>query len=115
MNSVDESAALFVYGALLDRSLRERLLGRAVLASSAWLPGYERSRGRHYYVVKRDGARTEGLLLEGLGPRDFELLDRYEEVPSLYVREQVEVIDAQGANRCCWIFLPTARLLDASD
>ncbi|HXR25836.1 MAG TPA: gamma-glutamylcyclotransferase family protein [Candidatus Binataceae bacterium] len=111
MNSADESAALFVYGSLIDSDLRERLLGRAVAASSAWLPGYERRRGRHYYVVKHDGARTDGLLLEGLGPRDFALLERYEEVPVLYVRERVEVIDEHGATRSCWLYLPTARLL----
>jgi len=111
MNSDDESGALFVYGTLIDRDLRERLIGRAVSASPALLPGYERRRGRHYYVVKRDGARADGLLLEGLNERDFALLDRYEDVPRLYVRERVEVIDEHGAARRCWLYLPTARLL----
>jgi gamma-glutamylcyclotransferase (GGCT)/AIG2-like uncharacterized protein YtfP len=115
MNPADESAALFAYGSLLDSDLRERLLGRAVPALSASLPDYERRRRRHYYVVKRDGARTDGLLLEGLGPRDFALLDRYEEVPRLYVRERVDVIDEHGASRQCWLYLPTPRLLNARD
>ncbi len=110
MNAADESAGLFVYGSLLDSDLRERLLGRAVPGSLTWLPDYERRRGRYYYVVKWDGARTDGLLLQGLPPRDFELLDRYEEVPRLYARERVEVIDEHGASRGCWLYLPTARL-----
>ena len=115
MNPAGETAALFVYGSLLDRGLRERLLGRAVSTSPTGLPDYERRRGRHYYVVKRDGARTDGFLLEGLGPSDFELLDRYEDVPRLYVREQVGVIDEHGASRGCWLYLPAAQLLSDPD
>ncbi len=115
MSTTDDSAALFVYGSLIDSDSRERLLGRAVSASPAWLSGYERRRGRYHYVVRCEGARTPGLILDGLTERDLEILDRYEETPILYVRERVEVIDAQGARRCCWIYLPTARLLDASD
>jgi gamma-glutamylcyclotransferase (GGCT)/AIG2-like uncharacterized protein YtfP len=107
--------ALFVYGSLIDSDLRERLLGRAVSTSPAWLLDYERRRGRYYYVVRCEGARTPGLILDGLTERDFEILDRYEERPILYVRERVQVIDANSDVRSCWLYLPTAKLLSLSE
>jgi len=110
MKSAEEST-LFVYGILLDEKLRERLLGRAVPAVSARLPDYERRRGRYFYIVKSDGARTPGLVLDGLLANDFEILDRYEDVPRLYVREKIDVIDEHGASLRCWIYLPSALLL----
>lgn len=115
MRSEDDTSALFVYGTLLVPDFRERLLGRQVTATPASLPGYERCRNRHHYVVRCSGAETPGLLLEGLDARDFEILDHYEEVPRLYVRERVDVIDEHGALRQCWLYLPTARLVDTPD
>ncbi|MFZ0889503.1 MAG: gamma-glutamylcyclotransferase family protein [Candidatus Binataceae bacterium] len=108
---MDENSALFVYGTLVEPRLRERVIGRPVEGIAARLPGYERRRGRYFYVVRREGGQTEGLLLTGLSPRDFEILDRYEEVPTLYTRERVEVIGAKGRAIGCWIYLPTSRLI----
>src|SRR5277367_6833944 len=100
--------ALFVYGSLLDADHRAALLGREVAAVPARMAGYERRRGRYFYIVERAGVETAGLVLSGLGERDFEVLDRYEEVPLLYTRVKVEVMDdAGGMARRCWVYLPT--------
>jgi gamma-glutamylcyclotransferase (GGCT)/AIG2-like uncharacterized protein YtfP len=106
-----QNSALFVYGSLLDTLHRAELLGREIAAAPARIVGYERRR-RHYYLAAREGAETDGLLLSGLGARDFGILDRYEEVPRLYTRERVMVVSADGAAIGCWIYLPTAILLD---
>jgi gamma-glutamylcyclotransferase (GGCT)/AIG2-like uncharacterized protein YtfP len=111
MTPEDDASALFVYGTLLDPGLRERLLGRQVAATPGRLHGYERRRNRHHYVVRSSDAETPGLLLEGLEARDFEVLDRYEDVPRTYVRERVEVVDEGGTSRRCWLYLPTTQLL----
>jgi gamma-glutamylcyclotransferase (GGCT)/AIG2-like uncharacterized protein YtfP len=106
-----EQQSLFVYGSLREASIRDELLGRAVRTVSARLPGYERHHRRYFYVVRRAGAQTTGLVLKGLSTPDFEILDRYEEVPSLYTRRQVEVVDAKGRRLRCWTYLPTLRLI----
>jgi gamma-glutamylcyclotransferase (GGCT)/AIG2-like uncharacterized protein YtfP len=102
---------LFVYGSLLEASVRERLLGRPVRTLPARLPDYERRRGRYHYVVKRAGREVEGRLILGLDRSDFERLDRYEEVPFLYTRERVEAIAGDGERLRCWLYVPTPRLL----
>ena len=98
---------LFVYGTLVEPATRERILGRRVEAVSALLPGYRRGRSRHFYIVRDLEATTAGMLLGGLGERDFTILDEYEEVPSLYLRERVAVISA-GRTVGAWVYLPTA-------
>jgi hypothetical protein len=99
------------YGSLLDAAHRTAVLGCEVAASSARLDGYERRRGRYFYIVERAGAETPGLVLSRLGARDFAVLDRYEEVPRLYTRAKIEVVDADGAALRCWVYLPTPALL----
>lgn len=107
-----QGSTLFVYGSLLDAAHRTELLGREVAAARARLAGYERRRRRHYYLAAREGGETEGLVLSGLVISDFEILDRYEEVPRLYTRERIIVVGADGAAIGCWIYLPTAILFD---
>jgi gamma-glutamylcyclotransferase (GGCT)/AIG2-like uncharacterized protein YtfP len=107
----DGDGDLFVYGSLLDASHRAALLGREVAAAPARMAGYERRRGRYFYIVERAGVETAGLVLSRLGERDFAVLDRYEEVPRLYTRVKVEVTDAGGAALRCWVYLPTPALL----
>jgi gamma-glutamylcyclotransferase (GGCT)/AIG2-like uncharacterized protein YtfP len=107
-----EESALFVYGTLLDRRFREKLLGRVVEELPARLAGYARRRARYFYAVKRDGAETEGVLLLDLSDRDFKILDEYEEVPHLYTRERVAVVDREGRSRECWIYLPPEGFFD---
>jgi gamma-glutamylcyclotransferase (GGCT)/AIG2-like uncharacterized protein YtfP len=108
----DSDGSLFVYGSLLDEAHRTALLGRAVVANSARLNRYERRRSRYFYIVEHVGAETAGLVLSGLRTRDFVVLDRYEEVPRLYTRVTIEVMDSSGGTaRRCWIYLPTPELL----
>ncbi|MGA8567906.1 MAG: gamma-glutamylcyclotransferase family protein [Candidatus Binataceae bacterium] len=108
----DSDGALFVYGSLLDAAHRAALLGREVAAAPARLEGYERRRGRYFYIVERAGVGTPGIVLNGLSERDFAMLDRYEEVPRLYTRVKIEVADAgSGAALRCWVYLPTPALL----
>ncbi len=87
-----------------------RLLGRRIESFPARLPGFAAGRRRHHYVVRRDGSEVEGAVLVGLTARDLEILDEYEDVPRLYRRERIEVIDAAGRRLECWIYLPTRRV-----
>jgi gamma-glutamylcyclotransferase (GGCT)/AIG2-like uncharacterized protein YtfP len=105
MNTDNE--LLFVYGTLINPAERLRLLGRPIEASPARLPGYTRGRKRYYFVAKLEDAVTDGAILEGLGAHDFEILDAYEEVPTLYTRERIEVVAADVSKIECWIYLPT--------
>ncbi|MHB8383339.1 MAG: gamma-glutamylcyclotransferase family protein [Candidatus Binataceae bacterium] len=98
---------LFVYGNLMEAAERSRLLGREVAAAPAILEGFERGRSRHYFVIRKSAAKVEGAIVRGLGPRDFEILDEYEEVPGLYTRERIEAADTQRRIVRCWIYLPT--------
>jgi gamma-glutamylcyclotransferase (GGCT)/AIG2-like uncharacterized protein YtfP len=108
-----DCGALFVYGSLLDEARRVEILGRKVATAPARLAGYERRRGRYFYIVERPGAETAGLVLSGLGERDFAVLDRYEEVPRLYTRTKVEAAGCGGAALRCWVYLPVPALLEA--
>jgi gamma-glutamylcyclotransferase (GGCT)/AIG2-like uncharacterized protein YtfP len=99
---------LFVYGTLIRAGLRRRLLGRRVEARPARLPGFERRRRRHFYIMRRAGATTAGMLLFGLGERDLRVLDEYEQVPHLYRRKRLEAVDGNGRAQSCWVYLPTA-------
>lgn len=103
--------ALFVYGSLLDEARRVELLGRKVAATPARLTGYECRRGRYFYIVERGGAETTGLVLSGLGERDFAVLDRYEEVPRLYTRTKIDAVGADGGALRCWVYQPAPALL----
>jgi gamma-glutamylcyclotransferase (GGCT)/AIG2-like uncharacterized protein YtfP len=98
---------LFVYGSLMNPAERRRLLGRAIDARAARLLGYARGRKRYYFVEKQAGAATDGAILEHLTARDLTILDDYEQVPTLYTRQRIEVLAADGSKIECWIYLPT--------
>jgi Gamma-glutamyl cyclotransferase, AIG2-like len=104
----DEENTLFVYGSLLDRSRQLNILGRPVNAIPATIPDYERGRARYFFIQRRPGLSTAGLLLLNLTPADFGLLDAYEEIPRLYTRQKVAVFDEAGHRLRCWAYLPTA-------
>jgi len=104
---------LFVYGALMNAAERIRLLGRDVPAMPARLDGYARGRKRYFFVTPNQGAEVTGEILSGLDTADFRILDRYEDLPRLYARESVEVIDTAGNPIRCWIYLPTGWEIDA--
>lgn len=107
MNSEFDEGLLFVYGTLINPAERVRLLGRPVDAAPARLSGYERGRKRYFFIAAKAGAVTDGAILDGLTSRDFEILDRYEEVPRLYTRDRIEVVAADGRAVNCWVYLPT--------
>jgi cation transport regulator ChaC len=99
---------LFVYGSLIDPIHRAEILGHFVEGVPAILHGYERARSRHWYIRPRAGAQTEGLVLSDLNAHDFAALDAYEELPTLYTREQIRVAGMDGTLIRCWVYLPTA-------
>jgi len=98
---------LFVYGTLVEASMRTRLLGREVGYVAARLDGYERGCKRHFFIAAKTGASTVGLVLRGLTDAEFKILDQYEEAPSLYTRERIEVVVDGGNAMRCWVYLPT--------
>jgi gamma-glutamylcyclotransferase (GGCT)/AIG2-like uncharacterized protein YtfP len=101
-----DNQLLFVYGSLMNPAERLRLLGRPIEASPAHLPNYARGRKRYYFVAKQADAITDGAILEGLTAHDLAILDEYEEVPTLYTRERIEVLTADSRKIECWIYLP---------
>jgi gamma-glutamylcyclotransferase (GGCT)/AIG2-like uncharacterized protein YtfP len=103
----DDGEILFVYGTLMNPAECLRLLGRPVNASPARLAGYARGRKRYYFVAKQVGASTDGAILDGLSAEDLAILDEEEEVPTLYTRDRIEVLAADGGKVECWIYLPT--------
>ncbi len=108
MDRPDEATTLFVYGSLIDPVRREEIIGRRVETKPALIRDYERGRTRYFYIRKRPGVTTAGLLILNLTPHDFRALDRYEEIPRLYTCEKVEVLDSAGNPVQCWAYLPTA-------
>ena len=91
----------------MDPAERQRLLTRPIEAIPARLCGYVRGRTRYYFIAKQRDSVTEGAILEGLSARDLAILDQYEEVPTLYTRERIEIVATDGRKIECWIYLPT--------
>lgn len=102
---------VFVYGSLLNRARQRAIVGRELQMLRARLPGFERRRGRYFYIVPRTGAETAGAILLDLDARDLQALDRYEEVPGLYTREVVTVLTDGDGQITCWCYMPTQRVL----
>jgi hypothetical protein len=69
---------LFAYGSLVDAATREEILGRRVEVIEARLAGYERRRSRYYYIARKAGAVTDGVILMGLSADDLRIIDEYE-------------------------------------
>jgi gamma-glutamylcyclotransferase (GGCT)/AIG2-like uncharacterized protein YtfP len=108
----NDDQLLFVYGSLMDPAERQRLLTRPIEAIPARLDGYVRGHRRYHFVAKQADAVTEGAILEGLSARDLAILDQYEEVPTLYTRQRIEVVATDGRKIECWIYLPTGWAID---
>lgn len=103
----DEESTLFVYGSLIDQKRRDAIIGRPVANSPATLPDYEPGRARYFFIRPQPGGATSGLILLKLTASDFEVLDRYEEVPRLYTREKISVDVPDGQQLRCWVYIPT--------
>jgi Gamma-glutamyl cyclotransferase, AIG2-like len=99
---------LFVYGSLIDPVHRAEVLGHPVDGVPATLHGFERGRSRYWFIRRREGVQIDGLVLANLDERDYATLDAYEEVPTLYTREQIDVVGLEGMIIRCWVYLPTA-------
>ena len=83
---------LFAYGTLAFPAVVEALLERRLHARPARLEGFSRRRLRDRVypgIVALPGAATQGVVIEGLGPRDLKRLDAFE--GPLYERRRVEV------------------------
>jgi len=104
---------VFVYGSLLNRRRQREVAGRELRMLAARLPGFERKRGRYFYIVANSSAETSGAILLDLDARDLSTLDRYENVPSLYTREVVTVLTAAGGQISYRCYMPTAWLIAA--
>ncbi len=102
--------ALFVYGSLLEEAKRQEILGHRVEVIEACLEGFERRRARYFYIGRAQGAVTVGMVMLGLTDEDWHRLDAYEEVPTLYTREEIEVATTAGPLRC-WVYLPTPKCI----
>ena len=98
---------LFVYGTLLDASLRQWIFGRVPPDRADRLPGYEkleRSVADAYPEVRScadPGAGVDGLCLE-LSAAELARADAYE--TSLYYREKRELASGTSA----WVYLAAA-------
>lgn len=104
--------ALFVYGSLLDEAKRMQILGHGVDVITGRLDGFERRRARYFNIVRAVDASTPGLVMLNLSDDDWRRLDAYEEVPTLYTREEVEAVTAEGILRC-WAYLPTVKCINS--
>jgi hypothetical protein len=63
---------VFVYGSLLDPRRQREVVGRELRMLSARLPGYERRRGRYFYIVPRANVETPGAILLDIGASDLQ-------------------------------------------
>ena len=98
-------ADLFVYGTLMDESLRTRLLGRRVRALPARLRGFQVRAvqdANYPALVPKPGETVSGWLLTGLDGGDLALLDAYE--GDEYRRVQVRA-EVAGRPRPAWVYL----------
>src|SRR5271168_1088985 len=98
---------LFIYGSLIDPEHRAEIIGRPIEALQATLNGYEHGKRRYWYIRTRSDAAVEGAILTGLTAAELATLDEYEEVPTLYTRERINVALVDGSERECWVYLPT--------
>jgi nudix-type nucleoside diphosphatase (YffH/AdpP family) len=88
-----ENSLLFIYGTLLDDTLRQVVLGRQVTATPAVLEGYTRKTvaGRIFpALVAQKGAKTQGAVLHALGTDDLDAIDYYLD-RALFARETLDV------------------------
>ncbi len=98
---------LFVYGTLLDASLRQWIFGRIPEDQADRLPGFEkleRSVADAYPEVKRSEdpkAYVDGLCLD-LSEDELARADAYE--TSLYYREKLEL----ASGTIAWVYLSAA-------
>ena len=95
---------LFVYGTLKNPKIREYILGRKTESERAILPNFtKRKASLYYYVREREGDEVDGLLVN-VTDDDILSVDRYENVPLLYTRKEVDVY-VNGKKEKAWVYL----------
>lgn len=109
------AGALFVYGTLMADEKQHELLGRLCAALPATLSGYKRHDGIWPYILPDEAGVVEGWLLMDLTLDDLGILDDYEVITpqevegktrTLYKREKIAVLDADGREHACWVYHP---------
>lgn len=94
----DSTDRLFVYGTLQYPDLLQHLLGRTPPLQPAILRHYARytiQNERYPGIIPENGQQTEGSLIIGIQPHEWERLDQYED--DLYERHIVHVFLENGA------------------
>jgi len=89
----DADQRLFVYGTLMYPAVFHAVCGTALVGQVATLEGYARRRVRdalYPAIVASPGARTTGLLVEGVDARQWACLDAFE--GATYERRGVAVV-----------------------
>ena len=98
--------SLFVYGTLMDDGRVQAIAGRRLPRRPAVLEGFERVEpaGSYPYVVPRDGAKVDGVLLDEVDDTALARLDAYEDEGGLYVRREVVAV-ADGRRVACHVYV----------
>ncbi|ADP84231.1 gamma-glutamylcyclotransferase family protein [Pseudofrankia inefficax] len=107
--------ALFAYGTLTFAPVLDALLGRRPPVTAAIVPGWRAARlpGRPYPgLVPAPDGRASGLLLSGLTPAEWALLDSWEGDPYRVRRVRTAVADSAGPATGPFAFTYTWRSVD---
>jgi hypothetical protein len=110
-----DGLALFAYGTLTFAPVVEALLGRRPPSAAAVVPGWRAARlpGRPYPgLVPASDGRAAGLLLSGLTPAEWALLDSWEGDPYLVRRVRTTASEADGPASGPFAFTYTWRAVD---
>lgn len=118
---------LFSYGSNHPEQIQKRI-GHDVVTEAAYVLDYGRAfrgmsrtwGGGTATLIPMPGAKTYGLIAE-VTPKELELMDAYEGVPTVYKRSKIEVRNVDGRPLKAWVYLsqktdfhaPTKAYLDA--
>ncbi len=97
---------LFVYGTLEFPVIVKKLLGFSLTGEPVQLQGYERYLlvNRNYPgIIRAPGKRVDGVLYQGVTPKYFKVLDRYED--DIYARRRVRVLNSHGQLVTAWTYV----------
>lgn len=86
----------FVWGFLMDPRFIQGLVGRIIPFAPAVLRGYQREtfaeKGeRGFRLIPREGGMVMGVVLVAPKNEEIAILDRFEQVPEVMIKQRVEV------------------------
>jgi len=98
--------SLFVYGTLMEDGRVQAVVGHRLPRRPAVLQGFERVEpaGSYPYVVPRDGATVDGILLDEVDDTALARLDAYEDEGGLSIRREVVAV-ADGRRVACHVYV----------